>query len=319
MASQTQTPSLYERVTSVAGQVFDQWSTDNAPRLAASLAYYTILAAAPLLVISVVVADKFFGDKAVQGQLAWEIHTLVGGQAADTIQDLLRNAHEPTTGLIATILSIVSLAVGASSVVVELQSSLNLIWNVPDPSTARTWIQGAVAIVKQRFFSVLIVIGAGCLLLISLLLSVFLATVGQFFQWLLPTSGWILHLISFAVTFVIVALLFAAIYKVLPDVHLRWSDVITGASVTALLFTIGKQLVAIYLGHVGLASVYGAAWSLLLLLVWIYYSAQLFFLGAEFTKVYARTYGSHRGTTLVRPIPAGHSSQNRTTESRNKP
>lgn len=298
MESQTQAPSLYERVTSVAAQIFDQWSNDNAPRLAAAVAYYTILAAAPLLVISVIVADKFFGDKAVQGQLAWEIHTLVGGQAADTIQDLLRNAHKPVTGIIATVLSIVSLAVGASSVVVELQSSLNVIWAVPDPSASRTWLQGAVAIVKQRFFSALIVIAAGCLLLISLLLSVAISAVGHFFQWLLPASGWILHLISFGATLVIVAFLFAAIYKVLPDVHLRWGDVMVGASVTALLFTIGKQLLAVYLGHVGLASVYGAAWSLLLLLIWIYYSAQLFFLGAEFTKVYARTYGSHRRATM---------------------
>lgn len=311
MPSQTQTPSGHESVAAVAGQVFDQWSMDNAPRLAASLAYYTILAAAPLLVISVVVADKFFGDQAVQGQLAWEIHTLVGGQAAHTIQDLVRNAHKPAAGLIATVLSIVSLAVGASSVIVELQSSLNLIWGVPDASLSRTWLQNAIAFVKQRFFSALIVIAAGCLLVISLLLSVFLATVAHFFKWLLPTSGWILHLISFSATLVIVALLFAAIYKVLPDVHLRWGDVIIGAAVTALLFSIGKQLIAVYLGHEGISSVYGAAWSLLLLLIWIYYSAQLFFLGAEFTKVYARTYGSHRATKAGRPLAVGNTGNNK--------
>jgi membrane protein len=180
-------------------------------------------------------------------------------------------------------------------VVVELHSALNLIWGVPN-SDAGSWLGNLFAFVKQRFYSSLVVIAAGCLLLISLIGSVFITTIGAFFRPLLPTPEWLLHLAAFAASFLIVTFLFGAIYKLLPDVHLRWSDVVMGASVTSLLFTIGKQLLAIYLGRVGFESTYGAAWTVVIFLVWVYYSAQLFFLGAEFTKVYTRNYGSlHSG------------------------
>ena len=178
--------------------------------------------------------------------------------------------------------------------VLELHSALNLIWGVAE-SNARSWFGNVLAFIKQRFYSALIVLAAGCLLLISLIASVFITAIGNFFLPLLPTPAWILHLVAFALSFIVVTLLFGAIYKLLPDVHLRWSDVMMGASVTSLLFTIGKQLLAIYLGRVGFESTYGAAWTVVLSLVWIFYSAQLFFLGAEFTKVYSRTYGSHSG------------------------
>ena len=273
-------------------EIFDYWSRDDAPRLAAALAYYTILSSAPLLVISIAMADRVFGQQAVQGQLAWEIQTLVGGDAAQAIQGVLRDAHRPTSGLIATILSIATLIVGASSVVVELHSALNLIWGVPDDDTTG-WFQNVLAFIKQRLYSSLLVIAAGCLLLISLAASVFISMLGNFFRSLLPAPEWTLHLAAFGASFVVITLLFSAIYKLLPDIRLRWSDVAIGASVTSLLFTIGKQLLAIYLGRVGFESTYGAAWTVVIFLVWVYYSAQLFFLGAEFTKVYTRNYGSH--------------------------
>jgi membrane protein len=292
MPRTAQQSSLYQRMVALAGETFDHWSRDNAPRLAASLAYYTILASAPLLVISIAVADRVFGQKAVEGQLAWEIQTLVGGDAAQAIQAVITNAHHPSSGLISTILSIATLIVGASSVVVELHSALNLVWDIPD-TEADTWLGSFVDFIKQRFYSSLIVLAAGCLLLVSLIVSVLIATIGNLFRSILPAPEWVLHLASFAASFVVVTLLFGAIYKLLPDVHLRWSDVLIGASVTSLLFTIGKQLIAIYLGRVGFESTYGAAWTVILFLVWVYYSAQLFFLGAEFTKVYTRTYGSH--------------------------
>lgn len=291
MPRQAQLPSLYQRVAAFTEQIFDHWSHDNAPRLAASLAYYTILSSAPLLVISIALADRVFGQRAVQGQLAWEIQTLVGGEAAQAIQDVLRDAHRPASGLIATILSIITLIVGASSVVVELRSALNLVWGIPN-TEAGTWYRDVLALVKDRLYSSLVVLAAGCLLPISLLGSVLITTIGKFFGPLLPIPEWALHLTAFAASFVVVTLLFGAIYKLLPDVHLRWSDVFIGASVTSLLFTIGKQLVAIYLGRVGFESTYGAAWTGVIFLVWVYYSAQLFFLGAEFTKVYTRNYGS---------------------------
>jgi membrane protein len=294
MPRQAQHTSLYRRIAAVTEEIFDHWSRDDAPRLAASLAYYTILSSAPLLVISIALADRVFGQQAVQGQLAWEIQTLVGGDAAQAIQAVIRDAHRPASGLIATILSVATLIVGASSVVVELHSSLNLIWGIAE-SDAGSWLANILSFVKLRFSSSLVVIGAGCLLLISLVASVFIATIGKFFRPLLPTPEWVLHLATFAASFVVVTLLFGAIYKLLPDVRLQWSDVVIGASVTSLLFTIGKQLLAIYLGRVGFESTYGAAWIVVIFLVWVYYSAQLFFLGAEFTKVYTRNYGSHSG------------------------
>lgn len=294
-----QTP-LYRHIGAFAAEIFAHWSRDDAPRLSASLAYYTILSSAPLLVISIAVADRVFGRDAVQGQLAWEIQTLVGGEAAQAIQAILRGAHRPSSGLIATVLSVATLIVGASSVVVELNSSLNLIWGIPD-SDAGSWFGNVLAFVSQRLFSALVVVAAGCLLLLSLAASVFITAIAAFFQSLLTTPAWVLHAATFAASFVVVTLLFAAIYKLLPDVSLRWNDVLIGASVTSLLFTIGKQLLAIYLGRVGFQSTYGAAWTLVIALVWVYYSAQMFFLGAEFTKVYTRTYGSHSAA----PTPSG--------------
>jgi len=284
----------------VAGEIFDHWSQDNVPRLAASLAYYTILSSAPLLVISVGVASRFFGQKAAEGQLAWEIQNLVGGEAAQAIQAAVRGAHGNSAGLTVTLLSIIPLVVGASSAVVELHDALNTIWNVKEPD-AGSWLQTLLRFLKQRLYLSLVVIAAGCLLLISLVASVFIATIGTYFAALLPTPEWVLHLAAFAASFIVVTLLFGAIYKLLPDVRLTWRDVVIGASVTSLLFTIGKQVIAIYLGRVGFESTYGAVWAAVILLVWVYYSAQMFFLGAEFTKIYARRYGSHFGHATAVP------------------
>ncbi len=300
MPRQAQPSSSYRSIAALTGEIFDHYSQDNVPRLAASLAYYTILSSAPLLVLSIAVADHVFGQQAVQGQLAWEIQTLVGGDAARAIQAVVLDAHRPAVGLTATVLSVVTLIVGASSVVVELHDALNLIWGVAPPVGA--WLGNILAFLKERFYSALVVMAAGCLLLISLVASVFIATIENFFRNLLPTSEWMLHLANFAASFVVVTLLFAAIYKLLPDVRLRWKDVVIGASVTSLVFTIGKQLLAIYLGRVGFESIYGAAGTVIIFLVWVYYSAQLFFLGAEFTKVYTRKFGSHsRGPQAAMP------------------
>lgn len=273
-------------------ETFASWSRDNATRLAAALAYYAVLAMAPLLVISVAVADLVFGQKAVTGQLAWEIQNFVGGEAAQAIQTTIQSSHSPGSGGIATILSLATLIVGASPVIVELHDALNFIWEVKPPQET-SWRDDILQFLKERFFGSLIVIGAGSLLLISLFLSASITAVSTFFRSHLPTSDWLLHLAEFVGSFVVVTLLFAAVYKFIPDVRLKWGDVVMGASVTSLLFTIGKQLIAVYLVRVGFQSTYGAAWGVLLLFVWIYYSAQLFFLGAEFTKVYARRYGSH--------------------------
>ncbi len=282
------------RAATLIKETFSQWSNDNAPRLAAALAYYAVLAIAPLLVISMTVADLVFGQKAVDGQLAWSIQNFVGGEAAQAIQSAIRSTHQPSAGVVATALSIVTLIVGASSVIVELHDALNLIWEVKSPVES-AW-RSLFRLLKERLFSSLIILAAGSLLFISLVLSAVVDSIGEFFRPLTPTSPLVLRSVEFASSFVVVTLLFAGVYKLIPDVPLKWRDVAIGASVTSLLFTIGKQLIALYLVRVGFESTYGAAWAVVLLLVWIYYSAQLFFLGAEFTKVYTRRYGSHVGT-----------------------
>jgi membrane protein len=293
--------ALCQPIAVLVKQTVSEWLDDGAPRLAAALAFYTILSAAPLLVLSVAVAGLVFEKQAAQGQLAWEIQNFVGGDAAQAIQNIIRSAHRPSAGLIATVLSSVSLIVGASSVVVELRGSLNLIWGVRPQGTG-TVIMDVFVYLKKRFYSSLVVIAAGCLLLVSLLMSTLIAALGVYVEPLLPTSEWILHGAAFVISFVVITLLFAAIYKLFPDVRLQWRDVMIGASVASLLLTIGKQFIAIYLGRVGLESTYGAAWATVLFLLWVYYSAQLFFLGAEFTKTYARMYGSH-ASQKTEPVP----------------
>ena len=193
------------------------------------------------------------------------------------------------------------MAIGATSVVVELTDALNTIWKVPTPGGDTGLVAGIRRIAKERFYSFAMVLGIGFLLLVSLVLSAWLAAMGRFFRSFLPAPEPILEAATFLISFIVVTALFAAIYKLLPAVRLEWSDVIIGASVTSLMFTIGKQLVGLYLGKAGFGSTYGAAGSLAVLLVWVYYSAQLFFLGAEFTKVYTRTFGSKLRMKLEEP------------------
>jgi membrane protein len=290
-----------EELLALCGETLNEWSNDKAQRLGAALAFYTLLSLAPLLVVAVAVAAFAFGREAVEGQLAWQIQSLAGREAAQAVQALIRASHRPTTGLIATVFSILTLLSGASSVVVELHDTLNTIWHIP-PRTF-TIAASLIGFVKERFFSFALVIGGGVLLLASLLWSAWIALMGKFFGPFLPIPEFALHIAAFLVSFLAVAILFAAIYKIFPDVNLKWSDVIVGASVTSLVFTLGKQLIALYLGKESLGSTYGAAGSLVVLLVWVYYSAQLFFLGAEFTKVYTKTFGSHFSGTLQPSVP----------------
>jgi membrane protein len=287
-----------QEIVAVLKETLSEWSSDKAPRLGASLAFYTPLSLAPLLVVIVAVAAFAYGQQAAQGQLVCEIQDLVGPDRARAIQALIQNAYKPGTGLIATVLGLLTLMLGASSVVAELQDALNTVWHVP-PSRNTTGLSGFIHLVKERCYSFGLVLGVGFLLLASLVLNAWLAAMGRFFGSFLPTPEFILQVGAFLVSFLVITLLFAAIYKFLPEVPLTWSDVIVGASVTSFLFTIGKQLIGIYLGKTTLGSTYGAAGSLVLVLVWVYYSAQLFFLGAEFTNVYtkARISSGERGRT----------------------
>ena len=274
-----------------------EWNDDNVPRLGAALAFYTLLSLAPLLVVVVAIAAIAYGKQAAQGQLFWQIRGLVGPEGARAIQGLLEGAYKPGTGAVATGLGLLTLAFGASSVVGELREALNTIWHVP-AGLASPGISSVIRLVKERFYSFALVLGVGFLLLVSLVLNACLAAMGKFFGSFLPAPEGILQAATSLISFIVITGLFAAIYKLMPDVRLKWSDVIIGASVTALLFTAGKYLIGLYLGKASFGSTYGAAGSLVIVLVWVYYSSQLFFLGAEFTKIYTRKFGSHLAAKL---------------------
>ena len=274
-----------------------EWNRDNAQRLGAALAFYTLLSLAPLLIVIVGVAALAFGRQAASGQLAWEIGDLVGQQGARAIQSLIQASYQPAAGLLATVLSALTVMFGASSVVVELRDDLNLIWQSPAGRTS-SGVSGMLSLIKDRFYSFVLVVVAGLVLVFLLAISVAVAALGQFFHSGLPVPKTLLHTVTFLFSFFVITFLFAAIYKALPDVKLKWSDVAVGAAATSLIFEIGKQLIGLYLGKAGFSSTYGAAGSLVVLLVWVYYSAQLFFFGAEFTKVYTRRFGSHASVNV---------------------
>jgi membrane protein len=272
------------------------WIDDNAPRLGAALAFYTLLSLAPILIVVVAIAALAFGQKAAQGQLIWEIQDLVGTEGARAIQDLIQSAYKSATGTMA-VLGVLTLVLGASAVMVDLRDALNTIWHVPAApfSSLRSFLR----LVKERFYLFGLILGVGFLLLVSLAVNAAIAALGSLFGLLLPASVSVLHLAVFLISFLVITFLFAAIYKFLPDVQLKWSDVIVGACFTSLLFAIGKQLIGIYLGKASFGSTYGAAGSLVIVLVWVYYSSQLFFYGAEFTKIYTETFGSHLDAKLL--------------------
>jgi membrane protein len=262
-------------------QASGEWFDDNAPRLSASVAFYTLLSVAPVIVIAVAVAAVVYGQKAAEGRLALEIRGMAGPDVARTIQELLIRAYQPRTGAIATLLGLAALAFGSSSVFVALHDAMNTIWHVPvslDEGHAAT----IGRLVRERFYSFAAVLAIGFLLLLSLVLNAGIKAIGIS---VLPAD-------SFALLNLVIAVLFAALYKILPDVSLKWSDVALGAMITSVLFTLGKQLIGMYFAAAGFGSAYAAAGSPIVVLLWVYYSAQLFFWGAEFSKVYTKTVGS---------------------------
>jgi membrane protein len=266
---------------------FSEWLEDNSPRMGAALAYYTVFSLSPLLIIVIAVAGLVFGQEAAQGQVVAQLQGLLGQDTAKAIQEMIKNADKPSSGIIGSLAGLITLLVGATGLFGELHDALNTIWEVP-PKEGR----GLVGLIKDRFLSFTMVLGIGFLLLVSLTVSAALAAFGQFLNSILPSLTAVGHVLNFVVSFGVVTLLFAMIYKYLPDVEIAWNDVWTGAAATALLFTVGKFLIGFYLGNSGVASAYGAASSLAVLLVWVYYSAQIFLFGAEFTHVYAGKKGS---------------------------
>jgi membrane protein len=266
----------------------NQWIEDEPFSLAAALSYYTLFSLAPLLIIAISVAGWVFGHDAAQNRVVETIQGLVGQESAQAIQSIIQNASQkPGEGLISTLFGIVALLFGAGGVVGQLQTSLNKIWDIePKPG------QGIWGFIRQRFISFAMVLSIGFLLIVSLVVSALLSALTAVIGAAFGGAAVISHVIDFVVSFAFVTLLFAIIYKFLPDASIRWKDVWIGAALTSLLFTIGKLLIGVYLGSSGVTSVYGAAGSLITVLLWVYYSSLIFFLGAEFTAVYATEFGS---------------------------
>jgi membrane protein len=266
-----------------------EWYADRGPRLGAALAFYTLFSVAPLLIIITAIAALAYGQEVAHAQIIRQIEELIGREGADAIRAIIENAARPSSGVAATLIGLATLLFGATIVFSELQDALNTIWDIP-PKPERGMVIG---IIRDRFLSFAMVLSIGFLLLASMLANTILTAIVQNFGDILPGRAYVLRIANSALFLSIVTLLFAMIYKMLPDTTIAWSDVVIGAVATSLLFAIGKFLIGLYLVYSSVVSAYGAAGSLVVVLVWVYYSAQIFYFGAEFTKVYATRRG-HR-------------------------
>ncbi|HTV43171.1 MAG TPA: YihY/virulence factor BrkB family protein [Candidatus Sulfotelmatobacter sp.] len=275
--------SLYDSAYSIVMV----WTEANASAMGAAVAFYTIFAIAPLFILVLALAGVVFGHQAAQGQLFEEIQKLIGRNGSQSVQSLLMAARQPKATLLATIVGFSTLFIGANSVFIQLQQALNAIWNV------RVKLSGVRRFFKYRFLSFLALLGIGFILLVSLIISAGLDAVGKWMSGIVPAHIFIWKTIDFATSLGIITLLFAMIFKMLPDVRIAWRDVWVGSLITALLFTVGKFLLGAYLGRSSLSSAYGALGSFVVVLLWVYYSAQILLLGAAFVRVYADRYGSH--------------------------
>jgi membrane protein len=267
------------------------WIDDYAPSMGAALAYYTMFSIAPLLLIVISVAGLFFGQEAVQGEIFGQLQGMMGEEGAAAIQGLLESTSQPSKGISGTVIGIVLLLVGATTVFAELQSDLDRIWRAPEPEGG----SGIWNLIRSRILSIGMILGIGFLLMTSLVISAALSALGKWWSPMLGDWEFVANIIHFIISFALVTAIFAMIYKFMPRVDIAWHDVWIGAIVTALLFTIGKFLIGLYVGKAGVASGFGAAGSLVVVLVWVYYSAQIFLLGAEFTWAYAHAHGSREG------------------------
>lgn len=268
------------------------WSKDNVPRLGASLAYYTLFAVSPFLVIVIAIAGSAFGEEAVRGQIVTEIDGLVGRQGAEAIQAILQGAHQNRSGTLAMLIGTATLIIAASGAFLELQHALNTIFRVKTDAKK----SGLQRLLLSRLRSFGLVVSIGFLLMVSLLVSAGVSALSARLQDIELMGPWLLKALDVSVSLAVMMLLFGLIYRFLPDVRLAWRDVWTGAFVTSLLFSVGKFLIGLYLGQSSVASSYGAAGSIVVLLVWVYYSAQVILLGAEFTRVHAE---QRRGAPLL--------------------
>jgi membrane protein len=308
---QSEPPGRFSAFFALAKETISRWSGDGAPRMAAALSYYTTFSMAPLLILAISIAGLLLGHDAAQGKIMEEIGGLVGPKSAAAIQDMLKGAaSRPSKGIVSSIIGIVTLIAGATGVLSELKSALNTIWRTQEPSNVKE-------VIKKNALFVGMLLGIGFLMTVSLILSAALASLGAFFTGFLPVPEIILHSIDFLVSAVIIGVLFAAMYRFLPNTKIEWRDVWIGAAVTSLLFNLGKIVLGLYIGKSAVASSYGAAGSILVLLLWVYYSGLIFYFGAEFTKAYADKYGSRlkpkpirkRSAPVTKSILPAHSKE----------
>lgn len=283
----------------LAKQTVSKWSEHKAPRLGASVAFYSLLSFAPLLVLIAAIVALVFDRNTTQNALVDQARQMIGDRGADTVKSLLTNAQKPSSGIFASAVAFLTLLFGASGVFSELRDALNSVWDA-QPEEQSGWR----GMLKQKLFSFGMVLSVGFLLLVSLILSAGLALIGKFFGQIVPVPVPILESVNFLVSFAVITVLFALLFKFVPARPISWRDVRVGAILTALLFTIGKFLLGLYLGKASVGSAYGAAGSLVAVIVWVYYSAQIFFFGAEFTRVYADAHAARKPAPTTPQVSA---------------
>ncbi len=279
-------PISLREIATLCSITLHNWQEDRAPRLGAALAYYMALSLAPSLVVLLAIFGFAFGANAAEGRLVSEIQALVGGEGAKVIQTLLTGTHRPTSGITATVFGLATLFFSATAVVSELRDALNMIWKVPEDAACSP-VRGLLNVVTERLLSFALVLGAALFLLASLFVNAWTSDADEYLNAVATPPRALIQTAEWVVSFAVVTVLFAFIFKVLPKVPLKWNDVLVGAILTSLLFTAGKLLLGVYLGKASFTDTYGAVSSLVIVLVWVYYSAQVFYLGAEFTRAYA--------------------------------
>ncbi|PTR17022.1 membrane protein [Nitrosospira sp. Nsp2] len=284
-------------VWSLVKTTFSSWLDDYAPSMGAALAYYTMFSIAPLLLIVISTAGLIFGEDAVRGEIFGQLRGLMGDEGARAVQSLLESVSAPEEGKAGTVIGTILLLIGATTVLSELQDAFDRIWRVP----AKDKSGGVWGVIRSRLLSFGMILGIGFLMMVSLVFSAAMAALGKWWGPFFSDLQVIVGAVNFAFSFVLASTVFAILYKFMPRVRILWRDVWAGAAVTALLFTIGKFLIGLYIGKSAISSGFGAAGSLVVVLVWVYYSAQIFLLGAEFTKVYSQAHGSRK----KQPLPEG--------------
>ena len=293
MPHETPAPDVTKRrghlrpIWDLLSEIYKEWREDNAQTLGAALAFYTTFSMAPLLIIVIAIFGVILGKETVQVEILRRAQELIGAQGADAVKMMIEAAYRPGSGLPATIIGIVVILIGSTSALVMLKHALNSMWGARPNPKAPIW-----NLIKERLLSFIMILVIGLLLVLSLLLSLVLSFLTGFLQDLVPLPIFFIQMSDLAFSILLITLLFAVIYKVLPDVKIAWSDVWVGSTLTAILFTLGKFLFGLFLSRSTISSAYGAASSLAIILMWVYYSAQVFFIGAEFTQVYANRYGS---------------------------